>query len=247
LAVEGFLDTDDLSKCLHMLESFIVRRAICNLETKDYNKYFVEVVSRLRKSGASCEALGNIFSSGEGETRRFPDDLELASGWKSKPVYNKLSSAQLILLLQQLECGARTDRAEITPIPHISVEHVMPQQWTENYPLIGELVPKEMNAEWYFGSTQEDKARYERLQPHILNRRNLVQTIGNLTAVTQHLNAAMKNAGFHDKKSFFRESVLAMNRYFENLLIWDEAAIEKRSDKLFEIGVKLWPNCGKIG
>ncbi len=116
----------------------------------------------------------------------------------------------------------------------------MPQQWTDNYPLGGETVPKEMNSEWFFGQTDEEKERYERLSPLIQKRLSLIHSVGNLTAVTQTLNAAMRNAGFTEKKQYLSESVLALNRYFEGVSNWDERAIEDRAESLFRHARTLW-------
>ena len=240
LAVESGLTKQDLFDALNVIESFIVRRAVCNLQTKEYNKFFIEVISRLRRTGPSLQALEDALSSGEGETRRFPKNDEFAAAWKTTPVYRQLKSAQLTLMLCKLEAAIRSERAEVTPIPHVSIEHVMPQQWTDNYLLDGKVVPKQMNADYYSGQTPEEKKSYEKLEPLIHRRRNLVQCFGNLTVVTQPLNAAMKNACFADKKKYLSESVLALNRYFEKLVEWDERMIEERADSLFGYASKLW-------
>ncbi len=241
LAAEGSLSAQELSQALAHIENFVVRRAVCGLQTKEYNKFFIEVIARLRKSSATeSRSLNEILAAGEGETRRFPDDQEFATAWKTKPFYNRLTSGQLTLMFQQLEAEIRSDRAEATPIPNVSVEHIMPQQWTDNYPLAGESVSKEMNNEWFFGRTEEEKESYKRLRPLIQQRRNLVHSIGNLTAVTQTLNAAMRNAGFAEKKQYLRESVLALNRYFDEISDWNEHAIEDRADSLLRHARVLW-------
>jgi hypothetical protein len=196
---------------------------------------------KLRKSGVSVQSLVSILIAGDSETRRFPNDEEFASAWKSKPIYERLTSSQIISILNRLEMESRSSRAEDVPIPLVSVEHIMPQQWTDNYPLCGMNVPKEMNVEWDFNISDEKKALYEQLKPHILKRRSIIHNIGNLTAVTHPLNSAMKNAGFADKKACFRESVLALNRYFDSIPEWDEQAINERADKLFVSACKLWP------
>ncbi len=240
LAAEGSLSAQELSQALTHIESFVVRRAICGLQSKEYNKFFIEVIARLRKSSATGIALKEILSAGEGETRRFPADQEFALAWKAKPFYTRLTSGQLILMFRQLEAEIRSDRAEAIPIPYVSVEHIMPQQWTDNYPLAGEYVPKEMNNEWFFGRTDEEKEMYERLRPLIHQRRSLIHSVGNLTAVTQTLNAAMRNAGFAEKKQYLRESVLALNRYFDQATDWNERAIEDRADSLLRHARNLW-------
>ncbi len=241
LAAEGSLSAQELTKALAHIESFVVRRAVCGLQTKEYNKFFIEVIARLRNSRQKGERpLMEIFSAGEGETRRFPTDQEFASAWKTKPFYNRLTSEQLTLMFRQLEAEIRSDRAESTPIPCVSVDHVMPQQWTDNYPIAGESVPKNMNSDWFFGRTDEEKETYERLRPHIQQRRNFIHSIGNLTAVTQALNAAMRNACFSEKKQYLRESVLALNRYFDQISDWNERAIEDRADSLLRHARVLW-------
>ena len=116
----------------------------------------------------------------------------------------------------------------------------LPQQWTDNYPLAGESVPKDMNNDWFSGRTDEEKEKYERLRPLIQQRRNLIHSIGNLTAVTQTLNAAMRNVGFAEKKQYLRESVLALNRYFDQIFDWNERAIEDRADSLLRHARTLW-------
>ncbi|HXW69341.1 MAG TPA: DUF262 domain-containing protein, partial [Dissulfurispiraceae bacterium] len=48
---EGGLEEGELLKCLKTLESFLVRRLICRKDNKEYNKYFVEIVNRLKREG----------------------------------------------------------------------------------------------------------------------------------------------------------------------------------------------------
>ena len=241
LVAEGSLSAQELSHALTLIESFVVRRAVCGLQTKEYNKFFIEVIARLRKTSGTELTLKKILSAGEGETRRFPADQDFASAWKTKPFYSRLTSGQITLMFRQLEAEIRSDRAEAMPIPYVSVEHIMPQQWTDNYPLAGESIPREMNADWFFShNDEEEKERYDRLKALILRRRSLIHNIGNLTAITQPLNAAMKNAGFTEKKRYLRESVLALNRYFDQVQEWNERAIEDRADTLFRHARILW-------
>ncbi len=66
---ESGFDKDDLIFSLNDLESFIVRRLICSKMTKEYNIFFVEIVSKLRKEGISRERLRELLLQGKGETR----------------------------------------------------------------------------------------------------------------------------------------------------------------------------------
>ena len=250
LAAECSLLPDGLHEALGLIESLIVRRAICGLTTKEYNKLFVDVVRRLRDGGGTLHRLREILGEWEGESRKFPDNREFSEKWRTVPLYQQMKSAQLTFVFARLEEMVRSERAESTQIPWLSVEHVMPQAWAEHYPLNGELIPEEFNADWYYRRSQSDELSteaYERLKPQILRRRSLIHTIGNLTVVTGSLNSAMRNAPFCDKRSYFRESVLALNRYFEPFTQWSEKEIELRSDELFEFACRLWPSLSDGG
>lgn len=240
LYAEGNLSEAQLSNCLRILESFVVRRAICDLNNKDYNKYFIEVISKLRKSEDVQSAIIGVLLHGEGETRRFPADEEFKSAWISKYFYKKLRPDQLIQVFTSLETAVRSERAEHAIIPMLSVEHVMPQDWAENYPISGHTIPKQMNVLSYFSDKEEEQALYNKLKSEIVRRRELIHTIGNLTAVSQPLNSAMKNAKYSDKKKYFQESVLSINRYFDQQSEWSERQIEERAEKLFVHASLIW-------
>ncbi len=240
LYAEGGLSDVQLNQCLEIIESFVVRRAICGLNNKEYNKFFVEVISKLRKSENLHVAIASTLSHGEGDTRRFPADEEFKSAWIEKPFYNRLSSDQLIQLFLRLEDAVRSNRAEHATISMASVEHVMPQDWAENYPISGHTIPKQMNSEWYTPNGEDEQALYQKLKPEIVRRRSLIHTVGNLTAVSQPLNSAMKNAKYSDKKKYLQESVLSINRYFEQQGEWSEKQIEDRSKKLFGHAARIW-------
>lgn len=250
LAAECSLSAEGLRRALGLIESLIVRRAICGLTTKEYNKLFVDVVRQLRDGEGTQSRLIDVLNEWEGDSRKFPDNREFSEKWRTAPLYQHMKSSQLTFLFTRLEELARSERAEETRIPGLAVEHVMPQEWTEHYPLNGEMIPAQFNKDWYYGwgeSGNLSSEAYERVKPQVVRRRLLVQTIGNLTAVTGSLNSAMRNAPFRDKKGYFRESVLALNRYFECFDEWSEKEIEWRSDELFKLGCRLWPSLSDDG
>ena len=50
-------DKADLFKALEILESYLVRRNICKLTTKNYNKLFVQIINELKKFYAQDEEI----------------------------------------------------------------------------------------------------------------------------------------------------------------------------------------------
>ncbi|GHG99590.1 HNH endonuclease [Comamonas sp. JC664] len=111
----------------------------------------------------------------------------------------------------------------------------MPQSWVEHWPLPNGnkgLAHEELLA------TDSDEA-----EVIASRRRNTVlQTLGNLTIVTQGLNSAVSNSAWVVKKPELLEvSLLPINQKLHEYGIWDETTIEKRGKAMFEKALKLWP------
>lgn len=238
---EGNLGEGELLECFKTLESFVVRRLICRKDNKEYNKYFLEIVARLRQDGPSPAALQRALAEGKGATRVWPDDKEYEGNFRNEPLYGKLQSKQIGIILKLIEDQLLTPRTETVTLPSLSVEHVMPQAWSDHYPLDGELVPREMaEVDWFDPSDEEEQAKWEQIEAKVRERNRAIHCLGNLTIVNQPLNAAMKNAPFNEKKVALRNSVLILNRYFDNLENWDEKEMDRRAHFLFEKARHIW-------
>jgi uncharacterized protein with ParB-like and HNH nuclease domain len=237
---ESNLGKEELTECLRTLESFVVRRLICKKDNKEYNKYFVEIVAKLRRDGASHAALRKVLAGGSGATREWPDDQEFERCFHSLPMYYTLQSAQIGTILKLIEDQLRTTKTEKVITHSLSVEHVMPQEWAEHYPLDGVLVPREMAKDWFFSPNAEAAAKWEQIKERVKSRNQAIHCFGNLTIVTQPLNAAMRNAPFNEKKAELRNSVLILNRYFDDLDNWDEKEMDRRATSLFSKAKHIW-------
>ncbi len=117
----------------------------------------------------------------------------------------------------------------------LTVEHILPQQWIEFWPLPDGSKGMTLLELWAADPSDQ--------RAHATRKRNTVlQTIGNLTVLTQPLNSGMSNSAWKEKKStLLHHSLLPINQQLHDLEVWDEAAIEKRSDELFGRAVMLWP------
>ena len=73
-------------------------------------------------------------------------------------------------------------------------------------------------------------------------RHGLVQTMGNLTIITQALNSAQRNYPWTAKKpELLRNSILPINLQLQDKAVWDEDAILARGQELFARALTLWP------
>ena len=63
-------------ECLSVLLTFIVRRAICGLTTKNYNKFFLSALRHLESKGFSRENIVKFLTAQGSESARLPDRIQ---------------------------------------------------------------------------------------------------------------------------------------------------------------------------
>src|SRR5581483_7485639 len=218
-----------------ILESYILRRAVCGLSTKNYNRVFLSITKQLRDAGASPETLEQALATYSGESTEWPTDRAFQSAWKNGDAYGRLTGQRCVHVLQRLNSTYLDNKMEdVTINSPLTVEHLMPQNWVEHWPL----------SDGRQGLSMIDMilSDDEGLNTASERRHAAVQTIGNLTILTQQLNSAVSNAAWSVKKpAILKSSLLPINAMLQPIEQWDEAAIERRADELFRRAVGLWP------
>lgn len=225
-------DGENLSDLLIDLESYLIRRHICNFTGKNYNKFFLQVLRELRKEGPSRANLQKALKSGTGEPTAWPDNAQFRFAWMTKNAYAQSRGGKLVMILTKLESSLRTNKSENLPIQNVTIEHIMPQSWEENWPLKdGRTVPDQLAR--ILGRISEPEADL---------RDSLIHTIGNLTLLTGSLNPAIGKLGYEIKREeVLNHSELALNRYFYKVKVWDDDAIQTRGRILFQNALAIWP------
>jgi len=209
----------DHIRFIEILESYLVRRAICSFTYKNYNRVFAELLRHLSRTEFRSERLREFLLSREGDTSVWPGDDEFREALENAPAYEKLKRSRVRMLLEAIE-GAlhdgKTERIEI--LDDLTVEHIMPQQWEANWPLAQESIEvREI-------------------------REKLIHTFGNLTLVTEHLNPSMSNAGWEKKRQALQHhSALTLNRRIQSTERWDETAIRQRGKSIADVALTIWP------
>jgi hypothetical protein len=152
-------------------------------------------------------------------------------------VYEELRTAGLRLVLERLEIGHRSKKAENAFIADgLQIEHIMPRRWATNWPLEGKIVPQNVAEYPYMASG--DLAG---LSDAIRRRNSVLHTLGNLTLLNPYLNPAASNGSFEVKWNEYKQSVLRLNRYFDSRNDWEETAIAARGKTLGELLCNIWP------
>jgi len=176
---------DKLRLGLAVLESFILRRDICALNIKNYNKLFVGLIARLRVvEGCKVDALIADLSSRELEIDRWPDNHEWRQGWIGRDQYKGSRQPRLRYLFEAIELQKRSALSENIEIKsELTVEHIMPQAWEKHWPIPG------------FDHLEDDDEDPEHVA-RTTERHGTINKLGNLTLLTHNLNATVSNGQF---------------------------------------------------
>lgn len=214
-------------QALYALESFVVRRMVCRMTTKDYNSMMQSLLRALDAAdgtGAPVDGVVTKFlKSSDADARMWPDDDAVRESFKNLPLYRQLTRGRLRLVLAGLEEELREGSdMEGTPVrTDLTIEHVMPQAWPTNWPL---------------PASSEDMEEAKRRRNHAIH------TIGNLTLTNFRLNVRLSNAPWESKKQTLNEhSGLFLNNQLMDYETWGEQAIEARSEHLAEKFAQAWP------
>ena len=240
LWIEDELDEIEKKECLSLLLTFIVRRAICGLTTKNYNKFFLSALRHLEAKGFSDDSLARFLIGQTSESARFPSDREFERSWTSAPMYGlRLTPLRVRTVLEALERAKRQKFHETDQLSsNLSVEHILPSDWEEHWPLLdGERPTMEEKFQAMF-ATEENDTRVGQL----VRRDRLLNTFGNLTILSMPLNSSVSNGPFSAKREALKEhSLLVVNREITKEEEWGEEQIYTRGRKLFEVAKGLWP------
>lgn len=220
-----------LQKGFRALESFTVRRMACRITAQSYPGLFVDLLNDLAKSGAerAGDVIVEFLRRQDAYGRLWPSDGWFADALKSHPLYRLLTRGRLRIILEGIEEELRTDKAESGSAPlWLTIEHVMPQQWRDNWP-----PPRDLED----GRDPEER------------RNSLIHSVGNLTLVNQPLNSLLSNDPWDKKRSTLEDhTTLFLNKDLLSVApdVWDESAIEERAKRLCQEAIKVWPHADDI-
>lgn len=241
LAINGLeIEDERKTELFDLLESYVVRREICGFTTKNYNKVVIGCVKEVRKDGDPVTALRKHILELAGEASRMPTDLEVSEAFARRRSYGTIPTPRLRYILEQLEYGTRTKFDEVAvATSNLTVEHIMPRKWAAHWPLSnGSTVPVESTFDATVGNhslTDEQKALMDA-------RQRSIDTLGNLTLLTETLNPSIGNGKWEAKREKIAKSLLALNRDISVVEVWSEPEIAARAGRLAGVSNRIWPS-----
>jgi len=209
---KDILSLKDFEKILGYLESYFVRRWFAGIPPHSLGKTFDSLYKEIKENSPDdlIRGLHNVLTNYSGN-KVFPKDEEFRKGVIEKAVYKKSDLSRVKFILERLERSL--NQKEKVNTENLTVEHVMPQTLT---------------SEWKasLGSN------------HSIVKKKWLHTLSNLTLTGY--NSELSNKTFDTKKKMYRESNISLNKYFQDVDIWNEDSMKKRAEQLADMAVKIW-------
>ena len=216
-------DPARVDTAFRVLESYLARRTIAGLTTKQYTNLTGEWLKAAKRlPERPDEALVGALLRSQADRTRWPSDDEIRTQLADRPLYGFIGQAKIVAIFGEVEealrAGNKTE--DIGELPRsLQVEHLMPQAWQDNWPIAN--------------PNDEDE---------IAAREARINLIGNLTLVAGGLNSSMSNGPWSNKRSALnKHSILLLNKQLENEEAWNEAAIDARCGELAGMLISRWP------
>lgn len=204
------------------LESYLMRRYICQSSNKNYNKLFSDnLIGNEVLTASALQEHFKSFRGGKLSTMAIPSDDEVKEGFRNSKLYNRPATCILYLL----ESALRNPKmgTSLKPLEGYTLEHLMPKKWRNNW-----SSPTK--------NSEEDRDK-------------ILLTLGNLAIIPQPLNSSIRDANWTTKlvgknaKTGLKVNASGLITMQDALTKtdWNEETIEERADVLSEYALMIWP------
>jgi hypothetical protein len=228
------------------LVSYLVRRTICGLTSKNYNNVFLSILRQLHTAGISPASLRTILQASTRGASRWPDDREFKNACLTAPLYpGRLDAAKAKGILVELEGGlisiSHTEDKFVSGLSILDVDHILPQSWYTYWPLadgseVSSSEASEVELVVRSGLPLNDR------QEMIAKRQSCINNLGNLTLLNLSVNRQAQHCAFIEKRNLLIANTnLRLNIPLIARMAWDEDAIIERGQQLTAIALQLWP------
>ena len=247
IATSG-ISNEEQSSMFDLIYSYIVRRAICGLTTKNYNHVFLSLLRQLSNSEVSVKTLKVAMGSGTGDNSRMPPDDEFEKCLTDSELYpGALDTVKMRAILIQLEKQLRNDlhaevkffsEKELSENPDI--DHIMPQEWPRYWPLRD---GKDISADELSRAIEQQRVGVvlSDIESEAVERSKKIPTLGNLTLLNLSVNRGAQNKPFSEKRGrLIKNTNLRLNVELLDENEWTDEAIKTRSRTLAKIALKIW-------
>ena len=216
------IPTERYRRCIQILESYLVRRALYGRITQGLTEFFVSLLERMHQERPTHyeKTMVTFLNSQISDSLMWPNDRILSASLTSDRLGGTVARRKMVLV--EIERRMREDRMteQLGPTKNLTIEHIMPQKWQNNWRLSS-------------SASIEDAER----------REDRVRFLGNLTLTTGKLNANLSNGPWDEKRAALENhSTLLLNHELLSGTSgdWDEQTIEARSAVLARRILDIW-------
>ena len=207
-----YLSESEAVAALHLLESYLVRRDVCGLQTRSYWQQFAKLSYSLNND----DVLGSLqagFHHLKDTNYSFPTDQEFRRALEEEKLYHRRICRTL---LERLENGTSKEKTDTSTC---TIEHIMPQN--EN-----------LHEDWKEMLGQGQWQDVHEIWLHRLGNLTLTGYNSEISDLPFDKKKTVKN-GFND-------SSLKLNRCVAKQEKWTAEEMRARGKRLAENTVKIW-------
>ena len=210
------ISDSELANIVGLLESYIIRRNVCNLAGGGLSQLMAQMYNTLKdkyEEDFYSDTYIKISMHLAGVTTKayLPKNEEFIREFLERDMYK---NRNLRFILEKFEKFNQSK--EIVDFSSLSIEHIMPQT---------------LNDEWRRSLETEEESPEEFHEEY-------KNTIGNLTLTAY--NSEMSNKPFNKKAKHTEFSRLNLNSDIKSYTHWGRKEIEERALKLKDMALKLW-------
>ncbi len=214
------LSCNEFFELLDILENYIVRRYLTSEPTNYLNKMFPTLWRELSLTKL-VETLRKAII-----TKNYPSNSTIRRDLITERMYGRGSQVRdkIVLVFESIN-------------RYMSIKyHTGGYTVLDGSPTLEHIMPQSPSSEWktHLGSNWEQIYK------------DYLDTIGNLTLVTQEWNSELSNSPFGNKKGLLASHALKLNsEYFSKPIAkWDDKAIQARANFLVDTILEIWTELG---
>lgn len=206
----GSLDEAEFVEALRLIESFLLRRSVCELETRGYWQVFAGLAHTLNWERPLVSL--KVGLARQRGSYQFPDDREFRGALLEREHYKKRYLSNLLAKLENAGSREKSDTSKFT------VEHVMPQSER-----LGKEWREMLGPEW------------REVQREWLHRLGNLTLTGYNSKYSDRPFQEKKEI-----PDGFRDSAVRLNRYIREQSRWTPKEMEERGRQLAERALEIW-------
>ena len=211
------IDNQQIANIVTTINSYIMRRALCDMNTSSITRYFPILLGQtIKESNGDYSNIVEIFrrdliNGNRGSAQEMPDDKTLMERVLNANIYNLYSWVNIFFRKLESE-----NNPALVDFSKLNIEHLMPQTATNKW-----LITLDINREEY----EEN-----------------VHRLGNLTLAAASDNSKMSNNYWNQKKEILSKTAhLKINQEILNKESWTINDIDERTKSLIEEIIRLYP------